>query len=88
VSSCCGAARPPVARGRSRALARWLLPSVALALVPKCPLCLMAWAAWAGLGLSVTMATHLRFLVLGACVTALLHAAWRMSRRARGNVGG
>lgn len=60
---------------RSRGAAAWALPSVALALVPKCPMCIAAYLALGGgLGISLGTAAHLRTALLWLCwgVLALL----------------
>ena len=58
---------------RVRDVSAWVLPSVGLVLLPKCPACLAAYVAlWTGLGLSLTLAFYLRWGLLFLCVTALL----------------
>jgi hypothetical protein len=58
---------------KSRGVLAWVLPSVILLLVPKCPLCLAAQVAfWTGLGLSLTTATYLRWAMISVCVVAML----------------
>ena len=76
MSACCEAASgrktPTWARRVSEILA-WVLPSVLLALVPKCPACLAAhMALWTGLGLSLSTATYLRWALLLVCIASLL----------------
>lgn len=61
---------------------RWLLPSVALALMPKCPACFGLYFALAtGIGLSFTAASFLRTLAIVVCVGVLLSSAARPARR-------
>jgi hypothetical protein len=86
-------AASPVAPLRERRLARrtrraatWALPSVALALVPKCPMCIAAYLAiGGGLGVSFTTAAHLRTALVWLCwgMLALLAARMTMRFRAR-----
>lgn len=61
---------------------RWLLPSVALALMPKCPACFGLYFALAtGIGLSFTAASYLRTIAIVVCVGVLLYSAARPARR-------
>lgn len=58
---------------RVRGFLAWSFPSAMLALVPKCPACLAAYVAlWTGLGLSLTTATYLRWVILVICIASLL----------------
>jgi uncharacterized membrane protein len=85
MSTCCGAAggRKTSARLRkTREVAAWLVPSVALALMPKCPVCLAAYVAiWTGIGLSLTTAAYLRWSLLIICVASLLYLVAMRGRR-------
>src|SRR5436189_2379119 len=63
-------------------IAGWLVPSVILGLLPKCPVCLGAYVAvWTGIGLSFSAATHLRASLLILCVGLILLLATRNARR-------
>jgi hypothetical protein len=58
---------------RVREIFSWVLPSAVLVMVPKCPACLAAHVMlWTGLGLSLSTATCLRWMLLFLCVAALL----------------
>ena len=59
--------------------ARCLIPGFLLVFVPKCPLCLMAYAAmFTGLGMSFTTASYLRVAMIVVCIAA---AVYLVSRR-------
>ena len=67
---------------RLRVAGEWLVPSVGLALMPKCPVCVAAYVALAtGIGISMAAATYLRFALIGACVLSLSYLAWKQARR-------
>ena len=76
MSACCHASieRKATPRfGAIRKIVAWVLPSVLLVLVPKCPVCLAAHVAlWTGLGLSLSTATYLRWTILIVCCASLL----------------
>jgi hypothetical protein len=76
MSDCCdtGSDRlAPTWVRRVREIFAWALPSVILVLVPKCPACLAAHVTlWTGLGLSLSTATYLRWVLLLVCVASLL----------------
>ncbi len=63
----------PTLSRRFFSVVAWVLPSAVLALVPKCPACLAAHVTlWTGLGLSLSTATCLRWVLLLLCVASLL----------------
>jgi hypothetical protein len=76
-------------------LARWApswLSGVILALLPKCPMCLVAYAAWAGIGVSLPVARHLHLGVIVTCIVVclatLVPLALRLARAGAGFVAG
>lgn len=77
MSDCCDAVSARKTRRSVRkvqVLFAWGVPSVILALIPKCPACLAAYLTlWTGLGLSLATATYLRWTLLSVCVAALLY---------------
>jgi hypothetical protein len=63
-------------------LISWIVPGAILALIPKCPVCLAAYvAAWTGIGLSLSAATHLRLWLLILSAGLILFLAARTTRR-------
>jgi hypothetical protein len=76
MSACCDAGsdrKTPRWVRRLREFFAWVLPSAILVLVPKCPACLAALVTlWTGLGLSLSTATYLRWVLLFACGVSLL----------------
>ena len=69
---------------RARGAAAWALPSVALALVPKCPMCIAAYLAiGSGLGVSLSTAAHLRAALVWLCWSALAMLVVRVVVRFR-----
>lgn len=63
-------------------LVGWIVPSAIVALIPKCPMCLAAYvAAWTGIGLSFSGATHLRLCLLILSAGLILFLAARTTLR-------
>ena len=60
----------------------WLMSGGLLLLIPKCPVCLAGYiAAFTGLGLSVQVASGLRWLLLTLCLASLALLSCRLVRR-------
>jgi hypothetical protein len=74
--ACCDAAcdpKMPTRLRRMREILAWFIPSAALVLMPKCPACVAAYITlWSGIGLSLSEATYVRWLLLIICVSSLL----------------
>jgi hypothetical protein len=80
--------RPPSFTQRTIRFAGKMTPLALLAILPKCPLCLVAYVALAtGIGISLTAATYLRFLLIVACVSALTYFIVKAVRRKRSCAG-
>ena len=66
---------------RRTGFAASILPGAALALLPKCPLCLAAWLGLVtGVGVSAAASVYLREGIIVLCVAGLLSASrlvWR-----------
>jgi hypothetical protein len=64
-----GDSRSPRVRRRFLRVAEWLIPGIILAILPKCPLCIVAYVAiGTGIGLSVSTAANARILIITLCV--------------------
>jgi hypothetical protein len=54
----------------------WIIPSIVLAAMPKCPLCLAAYVALlTGCGLSLAAASFAWWFVAAGCVAVLVYLA-------------
>jgi hypothetical protein len=61
---------------RALALTAKIVPGAILAVLPKCPACLVAYVALGtGIGLSLTAAAYIRLALVSLCVIALLYFA-------------
>ena len=57
---------------RATSTAKWLLPSAGLVLMPKCPMCLAGYIAFAtGLGVSFETADWVRSAMIWSCIASL-----------------
>ena len=76
------APRPASRWRRGREIAGWILPSATLALLPKCPACVVGYVALAtGLGISMRTAANLRTLLVMLCLASLVFLAAKRWRR-------
>jgi Flp pilus assembly protein TadB len=74
--------RPASRWRRGREIAGWIVPSATLALLPKCPACVVAYVGLAtGLGISMSAAAHLRTLLVMLCMASLVFVAARRLQR-------
>ena len=69
---------PPRPRRR---LVAWLAPGVILAVLPKCPACLAAYIAIAGVTMPVAAAAHARSAIIAGCVAVLAVLVARAAAR-------
>jgi hypothetical protein len=73
---------PPMRTRRAFDVAGTVVPVAVLALLPKCPACIVAWlAVGAGIGISMPAAAWLRGLILVSCLACLAFVAARHLRR-------
>ena len=66
---------------RTSTIGQWLIPTAVLALMPKCPMCIAAYLAVAGIGVSMPVAGWMRYGIIVGCVATLTWCAWRAIRR-------
>jgi len=79
----CPPKRSSVRRTSLRALG-WIVPAVVLVVLPKCPLCLVGYAAVLGIGVSVSTAAFVReglaigcVVLLATMIVCLVTRRWR-----------
>lgn len=81
-----GEVQPEPPKRRGREIAGWIIPSVTLALMPKCPVCVAAYVALvSGVGISVATALVIRTSLVVVCGVALSYLAlprlWRLASK-------
>ena len=77
-----GDPRAPTLVRRCLDVARWIVPSGILAILPKCPVCLIAYfAIGTGIGISVSTAIYLRMALVVLCAASLSYLAASRGRR-------
>lgn len=58
----------------------WVLPSIMLVLMPKCPICLAAYIALiTGITIPITIAARLRWMLIILCIAAIVWLALQWS---------
>jgi hypothetical protein len=73
MSPCCQPKPKPLRRPLMHALAGWMIPSIVFCLMPKCPLCLVAYFTIAtGFVLPLTLASGLHKSLITLCIVSLL----------------
>ena len=61
---------------------QWLFPTALLVLMPKCPLCVVAYVAmFTGIGITVATARWIQILMVVICVSSLAWLTFKLWRR-------
>jgi len=82
---CCEGTTAPSQRPRFLAAAGYVVPAAVMALLPKCPACIVAYlAVGAGIGVTMSTAATLRTMLLILCVASLVFITARRVRRRAG----
>jgi hypothetical protein len=77
-----GGPRLGILARRGREAVGWIVPSGILALLPKCPACIVAYLAiGSGIGISVSTAVYVQMGLVILCVASLAYFAVRCGRR-------
>jgi hypothetical protein len=72
---------------RGIGLVEWIVPVTMLALMPKCPMCVIGYVAIAtGVGISFSTATYLRIGLIAVCIASLMYLVWRKVRSVMASV--
>lgn len=59
-----------------------VIPGFLLVFVPKCPMCIMVYAAmFTGLGMSFATASYVRVGMIVVCTASILYLVWRQYRK-------
>ena len=84
--SCCQQNSNAAVAGRSSAravgrAAKWIVPGVVLAAMPKCPLCLAAYVVlFTGCGITLAAASFAWWFVAASCIGVLAYLALSAAR--------
>lgn len=79
-----GRIQPPKFIRRCFGIAEWIVPGALLALLPKCPICLVAYVVLAtGVGLPLSIATYLRITLVALSLASLFYLSARSIYRVR-----
>jgi hypothetical protein len=81
--SCRPSVTPKQSRRRGTGIAEWIIPSAALILMPKCPMCVAMYVAlFTSASISVASASHIRTAIGVLCGAVLFGLTVKGLRRA------